>query len=517
MSVHRRSLGRIFVVLTLLVVVAAAGPLNVAASALPSARGSSPAGRSIVATPVDETGVTFRAFRSFGYAFVPGGSFWLEVSRTVPAGLLHFAELVGDTPVDLGSAPWTDGGSVNGVMQLIADLSVPGTTAGVHTYQAIMDATDTVDALTLTLTVDFEPVSTSVAISASVNPVQTHHTVTLYPAVTPSDGTGTGITGTIEWRDADTDAVLAAALPIDDAALSLGPLSAGLHHVTAAYSGDTEHAPSVSPVFTLTVVNDVVQASGLGMQYTTFYPIKDGYRDSVGVKGVRAEPISVAIRIYNSGGTLVRSATIPRATGAYAYLWNGRTSAGSIRAAGKYKVVQTLTDAAGLHATATSYVNLSHKKLVTHTTYVTKRASSLSAKGHGGTGSVTVSTSAGTMKLKAGTGYAIAGWEFSIPAATIYKSVGFQVYAKAPLSTSPTEIAIQNFTACPRTSGTWSAACFDHWRLVGNSSISFAWFGVSSASPAYRSGRYVRGLIGVAFGTTYVNKVRAKVVYQTLE
>jgi len=467
-----------------------------------------------LAAPIDTSEVTFQAFRSFGLPWVPGGDFYLSVRRTVAVGPLEYFELVGDTPVSLGVPTWQDGGTVNGVQILDATLPVEGPTAGEHVYQAVFAATDTLDALTLEVTVQVAPVAMTVTITTAANPVEANHPVTLYPELS-GEGTGTAITGTIEWRDADTDAVLDTR-SVDDPAFTLGPLPAGVRHYVAEYSGDADHAPATSPVFTLTVVADTVEATGVGLQYTTFYPPTDSYRDTVAVRGVRAEPISVGIRIYGPTGSLVRSATVARASGAYAYAWNGRNSGGTILANGKYKVVQTLTDEAGTKRVVTTYVNLSNKKLVTYSTYVTKLGSSLSAKGSGSGGSVVTSTSAGYAKLNPGSaGWALAGWEFVLPSATVYKSVTFQVYAKARGSAPPTYIAMQDFTTCARSS-TWYDTCFDRYRAIGNASGALAWYQTGSTSAANRSGRYVRGLVDAGYGSTYVYKARVKVVYAIL-
>jgi hypothetical protein len=505
------------VAILMMVSFGAAGPTS---ARTPSLHGSaSGAGHSLQPSfnaPIDQTNLTFRAFRSFGLPLVPGESFYLELARTNPVGPTHFAELVGDTAVDLGPASWRLSGSVNGVQGYLADFLVDGgTTAGSHTYQAIFDATDTLDALTISLIVDVEPVAMTVTISTPTNPAQAHHPITLYPELA-GDGTGTGITGTIEWRDADTDTVLDTR-SVDDPALAFASLPVGVRHFVASYSGDAEHAPATSAVFMLTVAADIVEATGVGLQYTTFYPVIDSYRDSVAIKGIRAEPLSVGVRVYNSSGLRVRSASLAQAVGAYSYKWNGRTSTGAVLSAGKYKVVQTLTDGFGTKRSYTAYVTLSHKRLVTHTTYVTKLGASMSAKGSGSGGAVTVSTSAGYAKLKAGGGWALAGWELYLPSAIVYKSVSFQVYAKTVLSAPPTYIAMQNFGWCARASTTWYDSCFDHWKGIGNSTGSLAWFSTSSTAAVNRSGRYVRGLIEVSYGTTYVYKARAKVVYAILE
>jgi len=171
--------------------------LIVAGSAAPAvlARSSQDAGIRLTTTPVDQSGLEFRAIRAQGAPIVPGQAFWLEVRRTVETGPLHFAELVDGSPVDLGSVSWTDSGSSNGTQILLADLEIPaGTTKGSHTYQAIFDATATVDALTLELTLDVEPVATSVSISTPLNPAQTHHDIILSAEIS-SVGTGAGRTG----------------------------------------------------------------------------------------------------------------------------------------------------------------------------------------------------------------------------------------------------------------------------------------------------------------------------------
>jgi hypothetical protein len=484
----------------------------------PSTRAIQPAATSTI-EPDDPSGFTFRAFRSFGLGFAPGLPFYLQVSTSGPAGQVDLYEVIGDTEVFLASPTWAYGGTVNGVERFEATwLDADGTTEGMHRYLARLAATDETDEVTLTLDLDVQRAVLELSIDASANPVQTNHEVTL--SGTRSGGVGADITGTIEWRNADTGAVLGTSSAAGDWTLTFASLPVSTHRFVLAYSGNSVYAPVTSSVYTLTVVADAIDATGVGVQYTTFYPVKDGYRDTVAVKGTRAEPISVAIRIYSSNGTRVRSASIAKGTGAYSYAWNGRTSTGTILASGTYKVVQTLTDERGTKKAFTSYVTLSKKKLVTYTKYVTKAGSAVSAKGKGGTGSVTLSTSGGYAKLSAGTGggWALAGWEFTLPSATVYTSVSFQVYAKAPLSVPPTEIGMQNFTTCARTSGDWYDTCFGRWASVGNSTKSLAWFRTSgTSSSAYRSGRYVRGLIAVGHGTVYVYKARAKVVYQVLE
>ena len=475
-----------------------------------------PANGALASTaPPDSSGITFEAFRSYGLPIVPGQSFFLSVRRSVPAGPMHFAERVGDADVFIGDANWQPSGSVNGVQLYSAIWLIETAIAGSHTYLAVFEATDQFDALTLSLDLVIQPATIGIAVYASANPIQAHHQVILSPQI--EGGTGVEMTGQYEWRNPNTGALIATR-PADDPHLRIATLPVGVHQFTVTYLGDPTRAPATSPAYELTVVADIVEASGVGPQYTTFYPVRDTYRDTVALKGNRAEPISVGIRVLSPTGALVRRYVVARGTGAYSVVWNGRNSAGTILAAGTYKVVQTLTDAFGTKKAVTSNVTLSRKKLVQYTKYVTKYGSALTARGSASGGSVTVSSTGGYAKLAAGSGWAIGGWEFYIPAATVYNSVSVQVYSKARLSAPPTYIGIQNFASCPRVGGTWFDTCFTRWASVGNAANSLAWYGTSgTASSAYRSGRYVRGIVVVEYGTVYVYKARARIVYQVLE
>ena len=99
------------------------------------------------------------------------------------------------------------------------------------------------------------------------------------------------------------------------------------------------------------------------MQYATFYPVVDAYRDTDKFSGIRSEPLSVEISIYNSGATRVRNDALPRASGAYSWTWKGKNNAGTLVASGKYKVVQKLTDTHANSLTVTRYVTVSHKTI----------------------------------------------------------------------------------------------------------------------------------------------------------
>lgn len=295
-------------------------------------------------------------------------------------------------------------------------------------------------------------------------------------------------------------------------------LPVGTWSLTAVYSGNSWSEPGSSATYPVTVTPDTVKASGVGVSWTTFYPVTDGYRDTVTMKGTRNEPIDVVIKIYSPSGSMFKSQTFARATGAYAMTWNGRTATGTIRPEGTYKITQTLRDAFGTTQTFTSFVTLSKKKLYTLTKTTTKLATATSASGTEGTATISRNTTSGLLTLKPGmNGFAGAGWQFGLPSATIFKSITFKLYAKHGLGLGA-QMGMQNFTWCPYVPGTdWDTSCFDRVRNVGNSSNTVAWYSTAGSVTANRSGAVVRGIIGVTGGTAYVYKAQLVVVYQVLK
>ena len=251
---------------------------------------------------------------------------------------------------------------------------------------------------------------------------------------------------------------------------------------------------------------DTVDATNVGVNYGTFYPVKDNYKDTLRISGNRQEEISVTIRIYNANNKRVALVTRSRATGGYAYEWNGKAS-GNLLPSGKYRIVQTLVDAAGTTKAYTTYANLSHKKLVTLTKTISKNGA---AAGASSGNAKKVGTAA---RLKAGSNPALAAWQLKIPAAITYKSIQFRASVAAHLSAPPSIIAMQNFNICTA----WDASCFDRVKGIGNTSGSTKWYYTKGAPSAHRNGRAVRGLVGTAVGTIYVYKVQVKVTYTVLK
>lgn len=284
---------------------------------------------------------------------------------------------------------------------------------------------------------------------------------------------------------------------------------AGTYHYVVTYSGNALTEGSVSSAMEVVVTPDTLDATNVRLNLSTFYPVRDGYRDTVTISGSRNEPIAVTISIYNSGNKRVRLATRSLAGGAYSYAWNGRNSKGDVLPAGKYKVVQRLADAFGTAKSFTSYVNLSGKKLVTLTKTITKKGSDIDAK----TGKLSASGS--TLILKPSNNGSAAGWQFKIPSALIYKKLAFSVTASAHFAAPPALIAMQNFNWCSGSG--WDTSCFDQAKGIGNSSGSTKTYTTSGSVKANRDGKRVRGLAATLGTTVRVSKVQVKVTYQILK
>ena len=70
------------------------------------------------------------------------------------------------------------------------------------------------------------------------------------------------------------------------ATLGVRLVGLGTHVVRATYSGDDEDGYQGSQTVTIEVTGDTgVAVSGVGVAYSTFYPYKDNYRDTVAIRG----------------------------------------------------------------------------------------------------------------------------------------------------------------------------------------------------------------------------------------
>jgi hypothetical protein len=107
------------------------------------------------------------------------------------------------------------------------------------------------------------------------------------------------------------------------------------------------------------------------------------------------------------------------------------------------------------------------------------------------------------------------GYQFTLPTATVYKSIAFQAYVKGPRSVPPNGMGMQNFQTCPYASGTaWDEACFSLNAVPA--ATAYTWITSAGSATKSRYGRTARGIISVNYGTVYVTKVRIKLVIGTL-
>jgi flagellar hook assembly protein FlgD len=404
----------------------------------------------------------------------------------MPTGTVTLYKDDAGTRTKLDEQPVTGG---QAALTLAADLA-DGTYHLVASYGG--DATFlTSDSAQVTVVVGPRPTATTVSISG------------------PHDGSGATaqkgdlITVTVDVQDTGTSGNVALAgdvtIEVDGAnkgtagtangklALSTATWALGSHTVKATYEGGgTDHSSSNAST-SITIVSNVVEASGVGVQYATFYPYKDGYRDTVAIRGNRGEQISVAIRIYSPTGKVVRTFTVVPGTGGYSVAWNGRNAAGTALPAGKYKVVQTLKDSLGATKVVPSYVTRSNKRLYTYSQTFTKSYSQAARS----------------------TATWIA-WSFTLPSATVYKRLVVSIYGKD--SNGSGGFGPHDFTYCP--SSTWHPFCSTRWRTFP---VSPSWKSFTASASADRNGRNVRLYAWGGSGHTQIRSGRIKITYAILK
>ena len=303
-------------------------------------------------------------------------------------------------------------------------------------------------------------------------------------------------TGTVTFRDVTgpTPVVLGmvtlAANEADDLVATLGVrlAGAGVHAIDAVYDGNTKYWPSSSNVVSITVSPDVaVSASGVGVSYSTFYPYKDSYRDTVAVRGTPGEPVTVLVRVYNSSGRVVRSWSLASRSDAWALAWNGRTASGTRLPAGRYRIVQTLRDPLGHARAFTTYTTISNKRLYWYTGSITKYGNQYSQLNYSTFGWVLPSNRYSRGVNLYGNIYdewAWVGYSFAVPAAAVYGTLKFKVLGSPQAGRGVPYLSFWNF----------GSGYEDGERWVGRS---YAWYSTSVSGPAHVRSRRVRAYVTV--------------------
>ena len=295
--------------------------------------------------------------------------------------------------------------------------------------------------------------------------------------------------GTISIVDLATGATLATAPASSKLSYDYAPAGAGPHDLKATFAGSATYTSAAAQT-QIWVLPNTLDATGVGSTPSTFYPHKDGYRDTATIKGLRQEPISVDIKVYGPTGKVVFKKAVAAASGGYSVTWNGRTSSGTILAAGKYRVEQVLTDAWSAKRTVTSSLNLSQKGLVLHT--------------------VTLSKTIG-QTLRRTSSWAV--WKFTLPSAAVYKSIKGGVYASSTSSAYGGSFGLQDFTDCGATS--YSRGCVGR---SGDVLRSKRWYWVTSVASVSHSGRTALLYVWAGpIGKLYVWAGKLRVTYGVLK
>jgi hypothetical protein len=236
-------------------------------------------------------------------------------------------------------------------------------------------------------------------------------------------------------------------------------------------------------------LDDAVAVRSITRSPATFYPYVDGYVDTVSIKGIRAEPVRVVVRVYSPTNKPLRALSAPMATGAFDVKWNGKSSSGVLQPAGKYKLVATANDEWGNVAVYTYYVNLSRKRLYNYTYTKTLDAGAYIAHGTAGSGRLSRAGSryTGGLKISSGSaGAASVAYNFTVPAATVYKSVRFEALGVSQIP--GIFVGVQDWAACTG----YSIGCVDPW---ARGPILYAWHGVKGGKKNVSTGRRVRGYL----------------------
>lgn len=335
-------------------------------------------------------------------------------------------------------------------------------------------------------------VTTVTTLASSLNPSLTTQAITLTATVSNTDAAAFD-GGTLTITDTTTTQVLGTPLTVGPGATQLAvttTLAAGNHALVAQYSGHGSLSPSSANLTQAIVLDQAVDARSIGVSPSAFYPVRDGYRDLLRISGIRNEAASVTIRIYSvATGRRVRLVGLPLASGAYHWDWNGRNSAGTLLAAGQYRVVQTLVDTGANVLSVTRYVTLSHKKLYWVTATKTLRGNQFALKGDPGDGSVSTALSryAGGVRLSSGHVWVAASYAFGVPSAPAYRNVTFKVLGRSPNGRRAL-MAIWN----PALGSYLNVSAYDRAKLTGTS---YAWYWTSGSIAQHRGGGKIRALV----------------------
>ncbi len=214
-------------------------------------------------------------------------------------------------------------------------------------------------------------------------------------------------------------------------------------------------------------------------------------------RGTLHEPGALSFRVTSvKTGKVVRTGSLASVDGSWVWSWNGRNSAGTLQPAGSYRIEQTVRDALGNKVTSARLVTLSLKRLYWHSTSKTLSGRSYDAVLDPGDGYVSRSKSHYTGGVQIASGHAEAGvrYSFSLVSATTYGTLSFSVLGRSPNGRQAI-IAVWS----PSRGSALDVGAYDAAKLAGPG---YAWWVTSTSTNTHRSGRSVRGLVAVFFGSS---------------
>ena len=373
-----------------------------------------------------------------------------DATTTFPGHVVGLIAQVRPSPFG-GTVTFTEGTAVLGEIEVDEDgdavLSTPFP-LGSHTitarFNGFEDFTPSVSAA-VTVNVVFEHTTgtpTSVSLVAGpLVPALEAQTITATVTPIPNEGRIILMEGNLIHR---TDPIDAA-----DGQISVEiRLEAGVHTLTAIYEGSDMFAASVSAPLTITIPADtVVSATGVGISHATVYPVVDGFGDTTLIRGTALERLSVIIQIFGvTDGRRVRSVGLGTREGLYSFLWNGRTLAGGLVPAGRYNVVQTLTDRHGNRQVFTNGVTVSHRQRVAKTGVLTRTGAAFDREGAVGFGLVVPRETDDSVHVWGNVpgDSAFVAYDFTLPSALQYRTVRAEVSGESQSGKSGATISLLN-------------------------------------------------------------------------
>jgi hypothetical protein len=220
---------------------------------------------------------------------------------------------------------------------------------------------------------------------------------------------------------------------------STDALPAGTNVVTARFAGSDRLEPGTSSPLTLTIAADRgVDVRSYAISPATFYPAKDGYRDTTTLTITPGEQLYASTSVYNASGTKVRSLGARTTNDPIRLAWEGRKSDGSLLPAGTYTIKTYLKDHLGNAVTKAASVTLSAKRLVSVSATLSRDGSAYSYYQRDGGGLVLRSESAWSTGVFLDSGRDDYGgnqarvfYRFALPSAISYKTLRFYVLGRA--------------------------------------------------------------------------------------